>query len=902
MRRSLLVFAGLLAVCAHVLADTQPMGVDVEAAKGINLDSPQMGGMVDGEQHEFKAETSRLMDIIVHSLYSNREIFLRELVSNAADASDKYRMLKLAEDGTVLDDLDIRISYNKTDKTISVSDRGIGMTKDELIKNLGTIAKSGTSSFLEKYKDAKDEATLIGQFGVGFYSSFLVANQVSVASKHDDDTAHVWSSTADGSFTISEISDENFGRGTTVTLHLRDDADEFLEFSKLKELLTKYSAYIEFPIYLEEIKEKHVEVDPVTGETKSEEESDEIKEDEDEDEDEEDSDADKPDDDQEPEKDGDIEEDDDKIEVEEDGADKDGADDGKNEPKLEKVEVSEWKHINDQKPLWRRDPGNITDDEYMKFYDSIKKSPGDPISSSHFRAEGEVEFRALLYIPDRPPYDLYDANEQSAKESIRLYVRRVLLKGHFEEGLLPRYLGFIVGIVDSDDLPINISRETLQESKALELIRKKLVRKTLEMFKTLLKDEEKEREEADKKEEASESADTEEKKQDKKAKKVETRFLKFWKKYGVSLKLGAMEDRSNQKRLIQLLRFRSTATNLDDENDFVSFDEYVERMKEGQEYIYYLTGTSLEAVKSSPFLERLADKGYEVLFLADPIDEYWTQAYTDHDGVKLMSLSKDNFAFSDKDEKIAKKQMEEARKGVKPLSQLIKTVLGDKIERVKLSNRLRSVPMMVSSERTGYTANMELVARAQSFSDPTQLAELKSRSPKKVVELNPYHPLVKRLAEMVNSNESSDECEKLVRVMYDTALVASGFHIFDSTEYADRMARLVADLLEVDYDVMKEDLKKTSAEDTKLAAEDVKKAEEEAARKEAEEKAAAEEKTDTEGEANLQENVESDELGFHKVDDNIKEMDEGMMEMMRQAQAEAADQAGSKGADEKEDL
>jgi len=820
----------------------------------VQADPPTPDEDDGAERLEFKAETGRLMDIIVHSLYSNREIFIRELISNAADASDKLRMVKLSDEGSLEDDLDIRIAWNEEEKTISVTDKGIGMTKDDLVTNLGTIARSGTSSFLEKFKDAKDESSLIGQFGVGFYSSFLVANKVIVTSKHEDDSQYAWSSAADGVFTIEETEEaDEAERGTTVTLHLRDDGLEFLDFNRLKELVRKYSAYIDFPIYLEEHKTEEVEVD-VKDEAATE--DNEAPEDDNEeapgDKVEEAPSADFEEDEA---ADEDDSEDEDEIKIEED----DYVDEEEHDPtkKWETRKYSEWQHVNDQKALWRRDPSEIEKNEYDEFYDSIKKSTDSKaISYAHFKAEGEVDFKALLFIPDRPSYDSYDVNEAAVKENIRLYVRKVLLKGYFHEGLLPRYLGFVAGVVDSDDLPINISRETLQENKALELIRKKLVRKVLELFKNLLKEsdaeiaEKKEMEDTEPSEEPEEvetedtAPESEKEKvsedepetESKYEKKNETQYIKFWKQYGVSVKLGCVEDRVNQKRLINLMRFKTSETDVNDENDWASLDDYVSRMREGQEYIYFLTGTSLESVMSSPFLERLKDKGYEVLYLYDSIDEYWTQQYTDHEGIKLMSLSKDSFAFNEQDEKVAKKQMEEARIGIKPLSERIKSVLGNKVERVKLSNRLRSVPMMISAERTGFTANMELIARAQSFTDPNNMAEIKNSSPKKVVELNPYHPLVKRLSELCTeeSAEMRLQAEAMIRTMYDTALVASGFHVYDQAEYAERMARLISKSLDLDYEGLREELAEKSKEDLKLAEEDVRKEEQAAQERDAE--------------------------------------------------------------------
>merc|ERR1711871_818017 len=556
------------------------------------------------EKFEFQAEVSRLMDIIINSLYKQKEIFLRELISNASDALDKIRFLSLSEDGILGEGenkkLEIRISFDKEKRVLTLRDRGVGMTKQDLIQNLGTVARSGTTQFVEAVASGAD-TNLIGQFGVGFYSAYLVADKIQVVSKHNDDQQHIWESTADATFSVAEDPrGDTLGRGTEIKLYLKEDASEFLEQSKLEDLVKRYSEFITFPIYLHKSKTETVEV-PV--EDDEEENGDDEEEEEEEEEDE-----------------GEDEE------VEEEGEEEEEEDE---EPKTktETKTVWFWQHINDQPAIWTRDKSEITEEEYNQFFQSLNgKKGGDddkPLSWIHFRAEGEIEFKSILYVPKTAPYDMYD-NYYGKASGMRLYVRKVLITDEFED-LMPRYLNFIRGVVDSDDLPLNVSRETLQQHKVLRVMGKKLVRKALEMLRKLAQ-KSGEDDDEDEEDDESEEGDDEDEEESKDP------YIEFWEKFGKNIKLGIIEDSANRSKLTKLLRYKSSTSG----EGYTSFVEYVENMKDWQKAIYYIVGENVEAVENSPFLEKCKAKGVEVLYMVDPIDEYAIQHVTEFDGKKLQ--------------------------------------------------------------------------------------------------------------------------------------------------------------------------------------------------------------------------------------------------------------------------
>eukprot|EP00455_Lapot_gusevi_P052531 TRINITY_DN79_c0_g1_i2.p1 TRINITY_DN79_c0_g1~~TRINITY_DN79_c0_g1_i2.p1 ORF type:complete len:863 (-),score=435.32 TRINITY_DN79_c0_g1_i2:168-2489(-) len=716
------------------------------------------------EKYEFQAEVSRMMDIIIKYLYSNKDVFLRELVSNASDALDKIRFLSLTDAAQLGEGdqakLEIRIWADKERQSLTIRDTGVGMTKEELVKNLGTIAKSGTTQFVDAMtKGGADNLNLIGQFGVGFYSVYLVADSVTVISKsNNSDKQWVWESNAQGSFSIAEDPRGNtLGRGTEITLSIKEDAKDYLDFSNLKRIAGKYSEFINFPIYLKETKTVEKEV-PVEEEAK-EEKVEEKKEDE--------------------------------VEVK---------DEEKKEekPKTKKVSetVTEWHLVNEHKPIWTRSPREVTQEEYDNFYKSLTKDTEKPLAHVHFSAEGDVAFKALLYIPSKAPFDLYD-KYYGKSSSLKLYVRRVLIADEFED-FMPRWLNFIKGVVDSDDLPLNVNRETLQKSKLLQVIGKKLVNKAFDMLKNL----------AEKKaEEEVAAAEGEEKKDEKKAK--EEPYLTFYKQFGKSIKLGLVEDHQrNGKKLQRLLRFE---TNKSPEKA-LSLMEYVERMKPKQENIFYVAGENKAAVLNSPFLEKLNKKGLEVLFLTEPLDEYAIGQVAEFEGKKLQSITKEGLNLGGKS-KIEKYQDE-----FKELCKYLEGVYGTKVEKVVVSNRVASAPAVLVTGQYGWSANMERIMRAQALGDLERAAFMFA---KRTLEINPKHPIVQELKARVAGSTDDARLKDLALVLYDAAALNSGFQMDQPKEFGERLYRLMASNLnlstefkvEEDDDDEEEDVKEDDDDD-----------------------------------------------------------------------------------------
>ncbi|KAF3796422.1 Endoplasmin-like protein [Nymphaea thermarum] len=685
----------------------------------------------NGEKFEFQAEVSRLMDIIINSLYSNKDIFLRELISNASDALDKIRFLSLT-DKEVLGEgentkLEIQIKLDKEKKLLSIRDRGIGMTKEDLIKNLGTIAKSGTSAFVEKMQTGGD-LNLIGQFGVGFYSVYLVADYVEVISKHNDDKQYVWESKADGQFAVSEDTwNEPLGRGTEIRLHLREEASEYVQEEKLKELVKRYSEFINFPIYLWASKEVDVEV-PADEDESTDEETTESSSSEEE-------------------------------EVEDEDAEK------KPKTKTVKETTYEWERLNDVKAIWLRSPKEVSEEEYTKFYQSIAKDFSDekPLAWSHFTAEGDVEFKAVLFVPPKAPNDLYESYYNN-KSNLKLYVRRVFISDEFDE-LLPKYLNFLKGLVDSDTLPLNVSREMLQQHSSLKTIKKKLIRKALDMIRRIADEDPDESNEKEEKDAATDSENNDKKGQ----------YAKFWKEFGKSIKLGIIEDASNRNRLAKLLRFESTKS----EGKLASLDQYISRMKPGQKDIFYLTGSSKEQLEKSPFLERLTKKGYEVIYFMDPVDEYLMQYLMDYEDKKFQNVSKEGL-------KLGKESKDkDLKESFKELTKWWKDALSSEgVDSVKVSNRLDQTPCVVVTSKYGWSANMEKIMQSQTLSDSSRQAYMRG---KRVLEINPRHPIVKELRERIANDPQDENVKQTAKLMYQTALMESGFMLSDPKDFASRI-------------------------------------------------------------------------------------------------------------------
>lgn len=728
-------------------------GKELEGADAASFSEEDLAALEAGsDNHEFEAEVSRLMEIIIHSLYTDRSIFMRELISNAGDALDKIRYKSLTNKEELGDkaQLDIRVKVNKEERTISITDTGVGMTLAELTENLGTVAKSGTAKFLEAFtagKDSGDALNLIGQFGVGFYSAFLVADEVIVVSKsNDDDTQNIWKSTADGRFSVGKDPRGNtLGRGTSVILKLKEDSDEFLNKGSVEGLITRYSQFTQYPLLMWDSKVETEEVPIEEEETEA-----------------------------------DEEEDDEELTAEDD---EDEEDEGEKTRKIEKT-IWFWKRLNENKPIWTRSSKDVTEEEYQSFYKAFSKTSDDALAYSHFKAEGEIEFSSIIYIPATAPFGMYD-NYYTSKSSLQLYVRRVLVADEIED-LVPRYFNFLKGMVDSNDLPLNVNREQLQKNKVMKVISKKLTRKGLDLLRKMA-----EAEEGTDDDEDEDDFDDEDEEEEKKEEEPEEegekpmKYSAFWKEFGKSIKLGVIEDSKNRKKLLALLRFPSTAS-----EDPVSLQSYVDRMKDGQENIYFISSSSLEEAKDSPFLEQVTKRGYEVLFFVDNLDEYMN--LNEFDDFTLQAITKEGLDLNEG--RAAKKYMEEKEEEFEDLTEWLKEVYGDKITKVVLSNRLEETPMIIVTTKYGYSANMERIARGQAFGskNPTKAS--------KILELNFRHPVIVAMKDQIA--DDTESAKDLAQLLYDSALLQSGFVIeADSIgTFASRVDRIVRQGLGVEED------------------------------------------------------------------------------------------------------
>ncbi|MBU5377243.1 molecular chaperone HtpG [Pantoea septica] len=616
------------------------------------------------ETRGFQSEVKQLLHLMIHSLYSNKEIFLRELISNASDAADKLRFRALSDASLYEGDgeLRVRLSVDKDKRTLTLSDNGIGMRRDEVIENLGTIAKSGTKSFLESLgSDQAKDSQLIGQFGVGFYSAFIVADKVSVRTRAAGaaaDEGVFWESAGEGDYTIADITKAD--RGTEITLHLREGEDEFLDAWRVRSIIGKYSDHIALPV---EIESKDEENDTTT-----------------------------------------------------------------------------WEKINKAQALWTRNKSDISDEEYNEFYKHIAHDFSDPAIWSHNRVEGKQEYTSLLYIPSRAPFDMWNRDH---KHGLKLYVQRVFIMDDAEQ-FMPNYLRFVRGLIDSSDLPLNVSREILQDSRVTQTLRGALTKRTLQMLEKLAKDD---------------------------AEKYQT----FWKEFGLVLKEGPAEDSANQEAIAKLLRFASTHNDSAEQN--VSLEAYVSRMVEGQEKIYYITADSYAAAKSSPHLELFRKKGIEVLLLSDRIDEWMMSYLTEFDGKAFQSVSKADESLS----KLADEESEEqkeAEKALEPFVDRVKTLLGDRVKEVRLTHRLTDTPAIVTTDANEMSTQMAKLFAAAGQAVPEV---------KYIFEINPDHQLVKRVAD----TQDDARFGEWVELLLDQALLAERGTLDDPNQFIRRMNQLL---------------------------------------------------------------------------------------------------------------
>ncbi len=619
------------------------------------------------ETRGFETEVNQLLDLMIHSLYSNKEIFLRELISNASDACDKLRFLALKDDSLYEGDseLKITVSYDKEARTITVADNGVGMNREEVIDNIGTIAKSGTRAFLDSLTgEQSKDAQLIGQFGVGFYSSFIVADKVTLKTRKAGDAPEngvQWSSEGKGEYTLENI--ELPHHGTEVTLHLREGEDEFLSDWKLRSIITKYSDHIGFPVVLRK-------------------------------------------------------------------------------PRDDKPEEFEEEVVNQASALWTRPKNEISDEEYKEFYKHIAHDFEDPLAWIHNRVEGSTEYTSLFYIPSRAPFDLYD---REARHGIKLYVQRVFIMEDSEQ-LLPRYLRFIRGIIDTNSLPLNVSREILQRSSVIDKIRSGSVKKILGQL-------------------------------EKMAKNDPEKYQKFWQEFGKVLKEGPGEDFANREKIAKLLRFASTHN--DSEEQTVSLDDYIGRMKEGQDKIYYIAADSYSAAKNSPHLEIFRKKGIEVLLLSDRVDEWLVSNLTEYEGKPLQSVAKGELDLVDDEE--SKKELKKKAKKAKKLLKRMKKVLGDKVEDVRVSSRLTDSPACIVLNEHDMAMYMQRLLKEAGHAMPGS---------KPVLEINPDHPIVKRL-----EDEKDDGCfADWTGILFDQAILAEGGQLEDPAGFVHKLNQMLSSI------------------------------------------------------------------------------------------------------------
>lgn len=692
------------------------------------------------ETYAFQAEINQLMSLIINTFYSNKDIFLRELISNASDSIDKARY-KALQNSEELRSYEIKVTTNKEDKTLTIEDNGIGLTKEDMISCLGTIANSGTKQFMEVLQAGTD-ISMIGQFGVGFYSAYLVGSNVKVYSGK-----HCWNSSAGGSFTIDEFDENITENGARIVIDIKEECLEYLEERKITEIVKKHSEFINYPIYLWTVTTETKEVpddddnvndDNVNDETVKNDEKDTARSESQTNEEQ------SPDESTEP-----------TTESTE-----------STEPKMKTIteEVCEWKQLNEQKPVWLKKPDEVTNEEYASFYKSLSNDWDEHLCVKHFVAEGQIEYKSMLFVPKRAPFDLFNSGE-SKKNKIKLYVKRVFIMDKCEE-LMPEWLSFVTGVVDSDDLPLNVSRETLQQNRIINMIRKNLVKKCIDMMNDMAEDDDK------------------------------SKFETFYSNFHQSIKLGIHEDSNNREKLTKLLRFYSSTS----KEERTSLKDYVTNMKENQQHIYFITGQSKQSVENSPFVHGIKEKGYDVLFLVDPIDEYIIQHIREFDGKKLVNITKDNALFQESNEDFESH-----------LCKKMKELLD--VEKVVVSSRLGKSPCCVVSGEYGWSANMERIMKAQTLQSNNTMM-MGGGMNKKIMEINPTHPMIQKLHEGIKNTSMNEHIMKsVIQLMYDTALVASGYNHEDPSDFSNRIYNMIG--LGIDADVIKDENDEFNIDNTK---------------------------------------------------------------------------------------